>query len=225
MAKNNQPTVQEEPQVATAVSKIESFFKNNQKTIEWVLIAIAVIVCAILAVNKWYITPAKQEAQAQMFPAEQKFAAGEFETALNGDGNILGFAQIAQQYGSKAGKSVWLYAGICNLQLGNNAEAIEFLKKYKTSDKIMAGRALCATGDAYANLGDNAQAFAYFKKAAAVDDNAYAAGYIFKAALMAEEMGNTKEALDLYQQIKDKYPQTLEGYDIDKYISRLKVTE
>ncbi|MBQ0124122.1 MAG: tetratricopeptide repeat protein [Bacteroidales bacterium] len=225
MANNNQQPVQEGPQVATTVSKIEAFFKDNQKSIEWILIAAVVIVCAILAVNKWYVTPAKQEAQAQMFPAEQKFAAGDFETALNGDGNILGFTQIAQQYGKKAGKSVLLYAGICNLQLGNNEEAIELLKKYKSSDKIMTARALCAIGDAYANLGDNNQAFSYFKKAAATEDNAYTATYLFKAAIMAEELGNNKEALDLYQQIKDFYPQTFEGYEIDKYISRIKETE
>lgn len=221
MAQKNQQQVQEEPQVATTVSKVEDFFKKNQKIIEWALLAAAVIVCVILAVNKWYLTPARLEAQSQMFPAEQKFIAGEFETALNGDGNILGFAQIADQYGNKAGKSVWLYAGICNLQLGNNEEAIRNLKKYKSSDKIMTGRALCGIGDAYANLGDNAQALAYFKKAASLDDNAYTAGYLMKAAVISEAMGNKAEALDFYQKIKDTYPQTFEGYEIDKYISRL----
>ena len=220
MAQKNQQPVQEE-QVATTVSRLEDFFKKNQKTIEWVILGIVVAVCACLAINKWYLTPAKLEAQAQMFPAEQKFAAGEFETALNGDGNILGFAQIADQYGSKAGKSVWLYAGICELQLGNSSEAVSYLKKYKSSDKIMQGRAFCAIGDAYANLGDNAKALSYFKKAASVDDNAYTAGYLLKAGIMSETMGDNAAALGFYQQIKDNYPQTLEGFDIDKYISRI----
>ena len=221
MAQKQQPTVQEEQQVATTVSRLEEFFKTNQKTIEWVALGIVIVVCAILAINKWYLTPAKLEAQAQMFPAEQKFAQGEFETALNGDGNILGFAQIADQYGSKAGKSVWLYAGFCNLQLGNNEEAIKFLKKYNSSDKIMKGRALCGIGDAYANLGDNGKAIAYFKKAAAVEENPYAAGYLLKAGVIAEAMGDNAEALKIYNQIKDSYPQTMEGYEIEKYISRI----
>ena len=29
----------------------------------------------------------------------------------------------------------------------------------------------------------------------------------------------------LYETIKDKYPQSVEGYDIDKYISRIKISE
>jgi len=38
-----------------------------------------------------------------------------------------------------------------------------------------------------------------------------------------EEKGNYNGALEKYTIIKDKYPQTIEGYDIDKYISRLEI--
>ena len=33
-------------------------------------------------------------------------------------------------------------------------------------------------------------------------------------------MGNKDKALECYKTIKDKYPQSMEGYDIDKYITR-----
>ena len=38
-----------------------------------------------------------------------------------------------------------------------------------------------------------------------------------------EEKGDYTGALDLYNTIKIKYPYTIEGMDIDKYISRLEV--
>ena len=220
MAKNNQQEAQQE-QVATTVSGVEEFFKKNQKWIEWAVIAIIVVVLGILAYNKWVLAPAKQEAQGQMFPAEQQFRAGNFEAALNGDGNILGFNQIIDEYGTKGGKSVYLYAGICNLQLGNNEEAISMLKKYSTSDKIMTGRKLCAMGDAYSNMQDYNNALDCYKKAAALEDNTYAASYLLKAGILSEEMGKPEEALKCYKEIEAKYPQTLEGYDIQKYISRI----
>ena len=220
MAKNNQQEAQQE-QVATTVSGVEEFFKKNQKWIEWVLIAVIVVVLGILAYNKWVLTPAKQEAQGQMFPAEQQFRDGNFEAALNGDGNILGFNQIIDEYGTKGGKSVYFYAGICNLQLGNYQEAIDQLKKYSTSDKVMKGRTLCAIGDAYSNMQDYANALSYYKKAAAVEDNVLAANYLLKAGLVCEETGDLDGALKCYQEIETKYPQTLEGYDIQKYISRI----
>jgi len=223
MAQNQQP--QQTEQVVNTVSGLEAFFKKNSKIIEWAIIAILAIVCVFLAVNKWYLTPAKAEAKGQMFNAEELFRAGDFETALNGDGNILGFAQVADQYGSKAGKVVYFYEGICNLQLGNNEEAISCLKKYSPKDKIMKARAICAIGDAEANLGNLDAALSQYKKAAAVEDNVLAAGYLLKAGIVAEKLGKKQEALGFYQTIKDKYPQSMEGYTIDKYIARLNSAE
>ena len=139
----------------------------------------------------------------------------------NGDGNILGFNDIIANYGNKAGKSAYLYAGLSNLHLGNNEEAVALLRKYKVKDKIMQGRALCALGDAYSNLKDYANALASYKKAAALDENPLAAGYLLKAALVCEETGDMAGALNLYKEIETKYPQTLEGSDIQKYISRI----
>ena len=220
MAKNNQKEAQQE-QVATTVSGVEEFFKKNQKWIEWAVLALLVVILAIFAINRWVIAPAKAEAQAQLFPAEQLFRAGNFEAALNGDGNALGFNDIISNYGKRAGKAVYLYAGLSNLQLGNNQEALDLLKKYSVKDKIMQGRAYSAIGDAYANLKDYTNALAWYKKAAALADNEFRPAYLLKAALVSEETGDLAGALSLYKEIETKYPQTVEGYDVQKYISRI----
>ncbi len=60
-----------------------------------------------------------------------------------------------------------------------------------------------------------------YLKAADFADNAFAAGYLLKAGIIYEELGDTAKALEAYNKIKDKYPQSVEGFDIDKYISRL----
>ena len=220
MAKNNQKEAQQE-QVATTVSGVEEFFKKNQKWIEWAVLALLIVILAIFAINRWVIAPAKAEAQAQLFPAEQLFRAGNYEAALNGDGNTLGFTDIIDNYGKRAGKAANLYAGLCNLQLGNNEEAIALLKKYSVKDKIMQARAYSAIGDAYSNLQDYTNALDWYKKAAALEDNEFRPAYLLKAALVMEETGDTAGALSLYKEIETKYPQTVEGYDIQKYISRI----
>lgn len=219
MSKKNQPT-QPENNVGEAVSSFELFLQKNQKVLLNALLAIAVIVFAIIAINKWYVAPKKAEAKAQMFAAEKLFRANSYEVALNGDGNILGFNQIIDEYGSKAGKSVYLYAGICALQLGNNEDAISFLKKFK-GDDILTARAYCCIGDAYANMGDNAKALSQYKKAAGVAENLYAAQYLMKAGIIAEEMGDNAQAVKLYEEIQTKYPQSYEGYEVGKYIARI----
>ncbi|MBO4571695.1 MAG: tetratricopeptide repeat protein [Bacteroidales bacterium] len=219
MAKNRK--AQEEPQVETQSNSFESFVKKYQNIIFWTVIGILLIVFGILAYQKWILTPAKEEARSQMFVAEQQFRAGNYEQALNGDGNNLGFLQVMDQYGRKAGEAVYFYAGLCQYNLGNWAEAADLFKKYNGKDEILKGRALCCTGDAYANLGDNHAALSWYKKAAAAGENTYRAGYLFKEGRMQEMLGNEKEALKCYKEIEVRYPQSMEAYDIAKYISRI----
>ena len=49
----------------------------------------------------------------------------------------------------------------------------------------------------------------------------YAAGYLLKAGAVAEELGDNAKALSFYKKIKDQYPQSVEAYDVDKYIGRI----
>lgn len=206
--------------VAEAVSKTEIFFSSNKKAI-LTAVAVLVVACAgVFLYHKFGYAPARQEALGQMFPAEANFRNGEYELALNGDGNVLGFAQIIDQYGGKAGKAVYLYAGICELELGNWNEAIGYLSSYKGKDKIMKARATACIGDAYTGLNDYAKAVKYFEKAAAVEDNVFAATYLLKAGAAYEALGDYAKAVGAYKTIKEDYPMAMEAMEIDKYISR-----
>jgi len=207
--------------VAEAVSKTEIFFKENRNLLLIVLAALIVLCAGFFCWYKFAYQPKKAEALGQMYPAEANFRNMEYDLALNGDGNVLGFAQIIGDYGKKAGKAVYLYAGICELQLGNYEDAVSYLKKYKGKDRILAARALACIGDAYVGLEDYSTALQYFVKAAAKSDNMFSASYLLKAGVTAEELGQDEKALGFYKEIKDKYPQSIEGYDIDKYISRI----
>ena len=207
--------------VVEAVSKTEKFFNENGKLLSIICVGVVVVCAAVFCWYKFAYQPNVEEAQGQMAAAEQTFRAADYETALNGDGNILGFAQIIDEYGAKAGKSVYFYAGVCELHLGNWEAAIKYLEAYKGKDEILAARATACIGDAYVGLEDYKKALVYFEKAAATVDNVYAAGYLLKAGAVAEKLGDNAKALSFYKKIKDQYPQSMEGYDVDKYIGRI----
>ncbi|MBQ3723422.1 MAG: tetratricopeptide repeat protein [Bacteroidales bacterium] len=211
--------------IEETVSKTEQFYNENKKTIWGCILAAVVIALGVLAYNQFYLKPKVAEAQEQAYPAEAAFRDGNFELALNGDGNNYGFAQVIDEYGNKAGKAMPLYAGICALQLQDYEAAVDYLKKYKGKEPLMAARAQACLGDAYVGLQKYEEAAAQFEKAAALSDNMYAAGYLLKAAVAYEELGNKDKALKLYETIKDKYPQSMEAYEIDKYINRIKFAE
>ena len=207
--------------VVEAVSKTEKFFNENGKLLSIIAAAVVVVAAGIFCFNKFVYQPAQAEAQGQMAVAEEAFRAGDFELALNGDGNVLGFAQILDEYGAKAGQAANLYAGVCELQLGNWDLAIEYLQAYKGKDAILKARALACLGDAYVGLEDYSKALGYYEKAAAVVENMFAAGYLLKAGIVAEKLGENEKALGFYTQIKKQYPDSMEGYEIAKYIGRL----
>ena len=207
--------------VVEAVSKTELFFSNNKKTILAVISLIIIGCAAFFLYHKFAVLPKQQEAMAQTYKAEENFRNAEYELALNGDGNVLGFAQLIEDYGTKAGKDIYLYAGICELQLGNYNEAIKYLSNYKGSDKILKARALACIGDAHIGLNDNKKAVSFFEKAASAADNQFAATYLLKAGVTYEALGENDKALASYKEIKDKYPMSMEAYEIDKYISRV----
>ena len=207
--------------VVEAVSKTEKFFHENGKLLSIICAAFVVACALVFCWFKFAYQPKVNEAQGQMAAAEQNFRAADYELALNGDGNTLGFVQIIDEYGKKAGASVYFYAGVCELQNGNWEQAINYLESYKGNDAILAARAKACIGDAYVGLENYSKALACFEAAAAEVDNIYAAGYLLKAGAVAEKLGDDAKALSLYKTIKDQYPQSMEGYDVDKYIGRI----
>ena len=219
----NKSTEQEQRQqnIAEAVSKSELFFQKYGKIVYGCVAAILLIALAILAYNRFVLQPKKAEAQEEMFRAEQKFAQGDYELALNGDDNNLGFEDIIAKYGTRGGESVYLYAGACALQLGQFDKAIEYFKKYDGKDNILLSRAQAGIGDALVGLEDYKGALAAYEKAADTANDMFSAGYLLKAGLVAEEMGDKDKAVSFYKKIKDQYPQAPEAMDIDKYITRI----
>lgn len=223
MAKTNTKDKFEQRQenLEQTVSSTEKFYNENKKIIWTVVIAVVVIGLGILAYNKFVYQKQCVEAMEQAFPAESFFQNGEYELALNGDGNNLGFADIIDQYGNKAGKAMPLYAGVCELQLGNFDSALSYLKKYKGKEPILAARAKACEGDAYVGLGDYESAVGCFKAAVEKADNVFAAGYLIKEGLAYEALGNKSEALKCYTSVKEDYPQSIEAYEINRYIARV----
>ena len=217
----NEKEAQRQENIEQTVSATEQFFNENKKVIWGVVAAVLVIGLGILAYNKFIYQPKCVEAMQQCYPAEMSFQNGEYDLALNGDGNNLGFADIIADYGTKAGKAVYLYAGICELQLGNNEEALSYLKKYKGKEPILAARAKACEGDAYVALGDYNAAVRAYKAAVDCADNMFAAGYLLKEGSALEALGQKAEALACYKTVENDYPQSIEAYDIAKYIARV----
>ena len=210
--------------VEQTLTKTEQFLEHNYKPLLYVLVG-AVVLVGIFWLLKLYTNKQNDEALSQMFMAEQYFGQDSLNLALNGDGNNLGFIDIAKEYRStKSGKLANFYAGACLVHLGQYEEAISYLSKYKLKDEVLAPQAKGLIGDAKVEMGDLAAGIKNYLEAADMADNDFHSPiYLMKAGMLQESQGNYAEALKLYEQIKEKYPESNEGRSIDKYIAIVKL--
>lgn len=222
MAKENVKKDEERLEsIESTLGKTEMFIENNKKTITIVVVAVVIVILAIFGIKKYYIEPRNEEAMAQMFHAEQSFMNDDYATALNGDGNNAGFMDIISNYGStKSGNLAKYYAGICYLNLGDFNNAIKYLGEYKGKDDIVKPLAMGAMGDAYLELDNAAEAAKCYERAALDSKNSFTSPMmLMKAGYSYEMVENYQKALEMYKIIQTEYPNSNEGFSIEKNIA------
>ena len=222
MAKENVQKDEERlEQIETTLGKTEMFIEQHQKGIMIVIAAIIVVVLAIFGFKKFVAEPREAAAQTAIFRAEQLFENDDYATALNGDGNNAGFLDVINEYGStKTGNLAKYYAGICYLNTGDFNNAIKYLGEYKGKDHIVRPLAIGAMGDAYMELDNPAEAAKCYERAAKETANSFTGPmFLMRAGLAYEMVENYSKALDMYKTIKAEYPNSNEGFSIEKYIA------
>lgn len=212
-------------QLEDALTSSEQFIEKNQKMIVNVVIGLIVVIGAYFGYTRFITAPKVLEAENQIFGAQNYFEKDSFNLALNGDGNILGFIEIVDKYGSTpSGNLANYYAGLSYLHLGDYENAIQYLKKFSSDDLLMANLAIANIGDAYMQLGDYAKAAEQYKKAAASKANDFSTPiFLMKNGMALEKAGDYKGALKSYEQIEKDFPTSAEARDIEKYIERAKL--
>lgn len=218
--------VQQAPENIEAVTKTEAFIDKYKKHIVYCVCAIVVVAAAIIGYTQFISKPRAQKANEALFRCETYFQADNYDKALNGDGQgCVGFLKVIDEYGcTDAANLAKLYAGICYAQTDKWQEAADMLEDFSLQDDaIISPTALAALGNVYANLGDNEKAIKTLLKAAKTADNAsLTPTFLLQAGELYEAEGKPEKALELYQEIKNEYVNSMAFQEIDKYIERVK---
>ena len=214
MANNNQKAAPVEEQ---QVTKTEAFFEKYQKAIIGGVVAVIVIIVGIILFNNYYLQPRADKASTELAKSQELFDQQQYDKAL------VGFQQVAADYSSTdAGNLAQLYIGICQANLGKWQEAVNALEQFSgKGDQMISPAAEGALGNAYANLNQLDKAVEHLKKAAKMaDNNSLSPTFLIQAGEILESQGKKDEALKLYQEVKEKYFQSMQYQSIDKYIER-----
>lgn len=209
--------------VDEALSTSEAFLIKYKNVLLGAVAALVIVVCGYLGYKHFISEPKEAKASEALFRGEQYFGAESYELALNGDSlGYAGFLKIADEFsGTAAGNLANAYSGICYAQLGKYEDAVKYLDKFNGKDQLVAPAILGTIGNCYAQMGQLDKAAATLIKAAnRANSLSLSPIYLIQAGQIFEKQGKNAEAVEAYKQVKNKYANSYQAMDIDKYIER-----
>ena len=212
--------------VEDELTQSEAFLVKYKNAIIGGVVAVIIIVAGFIMYKNLYAEPREEKAQAALFKGQEYFEQDAYEQALNGDSiGFVGFLKVADDFsGTKAANLAKAYAGICYAQLGKYEEAVKMLDSFNGKDQMVAPAILGAAGNCYAQLGQLDKAASTLMSAAdKADNNTLSPIFLMQAGEILVKQGKYDDAVDAYTKIKDKYFQSYQAMDIDKYIEQAKL--
>lgn len=220
------------------IEKAKGFWAAHSKKIIIAGSVLIVLLGSYVGYKYLIQIPNEKKANDLIFPAEKMFGTMSTTSSfnkdtvnmvLNGDkaNGVTGLLKIASSYGgTKSGNRAQFMIGSIYLQLKQFDKAIKYLKEFDANgaDQVQS-KAYTLLGHAYAEQKKTDDALDYYEKAGNISglDDGMASEALFIAGRYAEAMGKTKEATEIFQRLKDKYPasQRVGSGDVDKYLFSL----
>ncbi|ANW95622.1 hypothetical protein AXE80_04720 [Wenyingzhuangia fucanilytica] len=209
----------------------EKWIEKNSKPLFIGLIAVVLIIFGYMGYSQFVAAPKEKTAANALFFAKQEFtkaSAGTDETlyttALEGAEGNFGLIDIAKKYSNtEAGNLAKYYAGISYMNLKVYNKAIEYLKNVDTKDPVLKAIVAGNIGDASLANNNASEALTYFTKAGEnATNNAIAPVYLMKAGKVALTLKDFDKAEDLFENVKENYPNSSQAKNIDLYINQAK---
>lgn len=203
-----------------SLSSFEQKVENNKKYIYWITGAIVAVALVVLGYVYGIHNPNMEKAKAEIAKADLDLSLGKDSVALQE------YLAVANNYSNDPANRANLNAAIILYQKGKYQEAADNIKKFDAEGTIVGPASQSLLGDCYVNLKKYDEALSAFDKAISLSkENAlYTPLFMIKKAVVYREQKNFKAEAEIYQTIKDNYPEFSASYriDVEKYLVRAK---
>lgn len=221
------------------VLNAKGFWDEFSKPIIYIGSTIILLIVGWYGYKTFIAEPKEKEASELVFAAENLFgkmaATGFSKDSVNlvingGDlegKKITGLLKVINNFGSTAaGNRAKYMTGASYLHIKEFVKAIKYLEDFDANGaNQVQSKAYLMLGHAYAEQKKTSNALDFYKKAASVNDKDefFAADALLTAAAYSDAIGNNKEAINLYREVKEKYPSnvSVQNGEIDRHLAKL----
>lgn len=191
--------------------------------------AIAVVVLLILGIIGWNVLQNQkaEKAQAALGVALRPYEEGDFQTALDGTESTPGLLEVAREYGgTDPGNLAQYYVADSYFRLGNYDEALRWFEEFDAEKNIVGASALAGMAAIYESRGEYDQAGNFYRRAATqFESELTSPQYLLDAGRAYEAEGAYDRALEVYERIRDAYPESSLASGMTFYIARVQAKQ
>lgn len=188
-----------------------------------------VLLLLVLAIPGYIYYHQQQEEAAseklgQILPVYEQ---GNHQQALDGTSNQAGLLAISDDYGSTdAGNLATFYAANSLYQLEEYDRALNYFQQFEKGQDFIGASAYAAQAAIQENKGKFERAGELYEQAASQYQNKLTAPrFLLSAGQAYEEAGQFGAAMDVYQQIQEKYPDSDQASSAEQYMARAKMRQ
>lgn len=228
MAKKLTKQELEQDPLINSYARVNAFYQEHKTTL--IVSAIAVVLLIGLSIGYYYYSLTQErEAQQLMTAAEQYYRNANYERALSGSEEefTVGFEQIINNYGgTNAGNLARYYAAVCEYNLGNLEEALNYVREFDAPDGILGVGPISFHAMVLTDLGRHNEAAEIYVEAAEWDMNESTTPYNYlEAANAYYDAGQYDMARQYARAIVDDYPNSNQVADANRILGLLAARE
>lgn len=208
--------------VITAYARAEGFYERNRQLVIGAGVALGVVIVLIAA---YFIYMNRQDAEARRLLGGivAYYERGEYSQAVGGTPDRPGLREIADRYGrTNEGNLAKYYLADALFRLGQQDEALHYFERYRKGSDYLGASAYAGMAAIHEDQNDHTRAGDRYRDAArAYDNDVIAPIYLLNAARNYEQAGNFSRARQMYEAIRDEYPESQQAANVDIYLARL----
>ncbi|MBN1638492.1 MAG: tetratricopeptide repeat protein [Ignavibacteriales bacterium] len=213
--------IKEDPLIKS-VSKVKSFYEENQTKI---FIALGVV-AAIVFIVFIYLGGVKEnnmKAATELGKIMNLYDQGNYQDAIEGipGTDLIGLKKIVDEYGStENGEVAKIYLANSYTFIGEVDKALEYYLDYSGSNPLFEATAMAGAAGCYENKNEFKKAADLFLEAANLSEgNPLNSEYLFYAAINYIEVKENEKANELLEKIKKDYPNSYYLSQVNKYLT------